>query len=213
MAASLLATGKVVIKGDGIDDEIDFGMKNTHMPVLSGAALWTATTTSDPIANLEEWCETTGQDSGIYPSDAIFGKDVAAAFRKHPVVLAYLDNKRVEIGTMAPRQIAPGVKFLMRLDSAGIDIWTYAESYWDEDTSALKSFVPANKIFLGSRDAYTKKHYGVIQDLEAGVNAAVPFFPKTWMTKDPSAQQLLLQSAPLVAMHQVDAFMCIQPVA
>jgi len=209
MASQLLETGSVVIKGDGIDDEIDFQMKSSHLPVLSGAALWTATT-SDPIKNLEDWAELLGQDSGIYPSDVVMGRDVYQAFRKHALVLAYLDNRRIEIGMMAPRQVSPGVHFVFRLESAGINIWTYAESYWDDDTSALKKFVPDNKLFMGSGSAYTRKHFGVIKDLEA--SAAVPYFPKTWVEKDPSAQILLLQSAPLVALHQVDAFLCAQPI-
>lgn len=210
MAAQLLETGTVVIKGDGIDDEIDFQMKATHLPVLSGTALWT-NAASDPIKDLEDWAEMVGQDSGVYPTDVVMGSDVYQAFRKHSLVLAYLDNRRIEIGQMAPRSVSPGVHFVFRLESAGVNIWTYSESYFDDETETLKKFVPANKLFMGSRDAYTRKHFGVIKDVEG--LAAVPFFPKTWVEKDPSAQILLLQSAPLVALHQVDAFLCAQPVA
>lgn len=212
MAAQLLATGTLVIKGDGIDDEIDFQMKSTHKITLSGAALWTAST-SDPIKDIETWAELVGQDSGIYPTDVIFGSAVADAFRTNAAVKSYLDTRKMEFGTLAPQQLADGVKYIIYLPSAGVTVWTYAESYYDEDTASLQTFVPAKKIFMGSRNAYTKRHFGVIKDLEAGQEAAVPMFPKTWLQKDPSAQMLLLQSAPLVAMHQVDAFLVAQPVA
>lgn len=210
MAAQLLEDGSVTITGDGIDDEIDFQMKATHKVTLSGAALWTAST-SDPFKDLEDASELVGQDSGLYPTDAVLGKDAAAAFRSNPKVLAYLDNLNITFGQLAPKQLGGGVQFLMHLNSCNMDLWTYAESYWDEDTAALKPFVPAKKIFIGSRVAYTRRHFGAIKDLKS--TAAVPMFPKTWQEEDPSAQMLMLQSAPLVAMHQVDAFYCLQPVA
>lgn len=209
MASQLLETGAMAITGDGIDDYIDFGMKSTHKVVLSGAALWTAST-SDPIKDLEDWCQITGQDSGFYPRDCVMGNDVYQAFRKNPVVLAYLENRRIEIGMMAPKQMGNGVNFVFRLESCNLNIWTYAESYFDEETEIMKFYVPTDKLFLGNGAAYTRRHFGLIEDLEA--SAAVPYFPKTWIEKDPSCQMVMLQSAPLVAMHQVDAFLVATPV-
>ena len=78
-------------------------------------------------------------------------------------------------------------------------------SYYDEATETDKPLIPDNMVLIGCTNAYTRMHYGVIKDLEA--NAAVKMFPKTWLSKDPSAQYLLVQSAPLAGLHQVDAFL------
>lgn len=203
-AAQLLDTGKIDIDQNGVVLEIDFGMKSAHKEVLTGTDVW-SNAASDPILDLEKWAEMQGQDSGIYPSDAILGADALAAFRTNAAVLKYLDNRNISIGQMAPAAPAPGLRFIMRVESAGLDLWSYPESYYDEATSAAAKFVPAKKVWLCSRRAYTAQHYGLVKDLKAGT-AAVRFFAKTWQEEDPSVQWLLVQSAPLVAMHQPDAF-------
>ena len=203
-AAQLLDTGKITISENGVELEVDFGMKAAHKETLTGTALW-SNAASDPITDLEGWAEMQGQDSGIYPTDCIMGADALAAFRTNTAVRNYLDNRNISIGQLAPAAPAKGLRFIMRLDSAGLDIWSYAESYYDEDNATTAKFVPAKKVWLCSRNAYTAQHYGLVKDLKAG-SAAVRFFAKTWQEEDPSVQWLLVQSAPLVAMHQPDAF-------
>lgn len=205
-AAQLLTSGTVDIDENGIVLNIDFGMKSEHKEALTGTDAWN-NKASDPIADLEGWAQMQGQDSGKFPTDCIMGADALAAFRGNAKVLEYLDNRRVNLGEMRPQAPVEGARFIMRLDSAGLDIWTYAESYYDPDTSTVLPFIPAKKVILASRRAYTRQHYGLIKDLKAG-NAAVKMFAKTWEDEDPSVRYLLVQSAPLVAMHEPDAFGC-----
>jgi len=210
MAAQLMETGAMDIKGDGIDDVIDFGMKDTHKLTLSGTALW-SNDASDPDMDIENWATLCGDDSGVYPTDVVLGKDAYAAYRKNPQVLANLDKLRLNLGQMAPEAPSKAQRFIRRLDSAGVNIWTYAEGYYDDDSETTKKFVPDNKIFIGSSQAYAGQHFGAIQDFDSLVPVA--YFPKTWEEKDPSARMLMIQSAPLVAAHQIDAFLCAQVTA
>jgi len=62
------------------------------------------------------------------------------------------------------------------------------------------------KVILGSTVAKTARHYGAIQDVEFPGDVSVSRFPKSWIEKDPSRRILMVQSAPLVSLHQVDAF-------
>lgn len=210
MAAQLMETGAMDIKGDGIDDVIDFGMKDTHKLTLSGTALWSSAD-SDPDMDLETWADLCGYDSGVFPTDVVLGKDAYAAYRKNPNVLANLDKLRLNLGQMAPEASKSGPRFIRRLDSAGVNIWTYAEGYYDEDSKTTKKFVPDNKIFMGSSNAYAGKVFGAIQDMKSLV--PVEYFPKVWEVDDPSARFLMIQSAPLVVASQIDAFLCAQVVA
>ena len=204
MAAQLLNSGVVNCDGDGTELEIDFEMPATHKITLTNTDLWT-NDASDPIADIEEWVELVAEDSGIYPTDLILGKDSAAAFRGNKKILELIDNRRVELGTLQPEMIAQGVRRLMYLPSCNVTVWQYSASYVDDSNVAHK-FVPDDAAWLASRGAKVGQHFGLIKDLDVG-NAAVEFFAKSWREKNPSAEFLLVQSAPLVAMHQSSAFL------
>jgi len=45
---------------------VDYGYLSTHKVTLTGGALWSATSTADPIANIRTWAETIAADSGYY---------------------------------------------------------------------------------------------------------------------------------------------------
>ena len=64
--------------------------------------------------------------------------------------------------------------------------------------------IPLNKVWIGSTNAKNTRLYGAIKDLKA--LAAMPRFAKSWEEEDPSARYLMMQSAPLVALNQPDAF-------
>ncbi|PCJ51688.1 MAG: capsid protein, partial [Planctomycetota bacterium] len=70
--------------------------------------------------------------------------------------------------------------------------------------------IPEDTLILGADNARTARHYGAIHDLDA--TAAVQYFPKSWTQEDPSVRFVMLQSAPLVIPHQIDAFMSVQAV-
>jgi len=49
--------------------------------------------------------------------------------------------------------------------------------------------------------------FGAIKDEEAGFQA-LPYFPKSWLEKDPAVRYLLMQSAPLPVPYRVNASFC-----
>jgi len=87
----------------------------------------------------------------------------------------------------------------------GKRIWTYNEWYLDE-AGVEQPMIPTNKIVMGSRAARAVRNYGAIVDLELQGSAALRFWPKSWITKDPSTRWLLMQSAPLPVINEPDAF-------
>ncbi len=201
MAAQALNTGIVPVVGDGIDAQVDFNMGATHKITLSGGALWSATT-STPLANLRAWKKVVAKDSGLVPDVAVFGSDVLDAFLAHADVQKQLDTRRITMGQIDPTTLPNGASYVGRIEE--LDIYTYDEYYLD-DSDVLQPMVPVDKIWLGSTRAQTTRQYGAIQDLEA--TAVVKYFPKAWITKDPSVQWVMLQSAPIVCPNQIDAFL------
>lgn len=214
MAAKALDLGKITmkIKGETADKtvEVDFLMAANHKITLAGNDVWSDTVNADPVADLQAWASRVRQDSGVNPTDVVMGTDACSAFINHPKVKAVMDMRAVDMGEINPRQLPNGVSYVGRVKAPGltVDVWTYEEWYVDEDTATEEPMVPAKKVWMGSPNTGNARLYAVIQDLEAisEGQAAVQRFPKAWIPKNPSAQHLMVQSAPLVAMLQPDAF-------
>jgi hypothetical protein len=226
MAAQALDTGSITmtIKGETADKivTVDFLMDATHKVTLAGAALWDAGT-SDPIADLQAWASKIRQDSGINPTRVILGTSAAAAFIKNPKILGdansrgLLDNRRIQMGEINPQMLPGGVSYVGHINAPqlDIDIYTYEDWFLDETTGVETPMVPAKKVWMGSDQTACRTLYAVIQDMEAieEGSAAVKRFPKSWVPKNPSARHLMVQSAPLVALLQPDAFVSAQVLA
>ncbi len=217
MAAQALDLGVITmtIKGETADKTVavDFMMSGTHKITLAGGTLWTATTTSDPVADMQSWASTIRQDSGINPTVVVMGSGAAKAFINHPKVVGQagiLDNRRVDMGMIKPQMLPNGVAYIGHINAPllDVDIYSYEEWYLDETTQTETPMVPANKVWMGSPATANRTLYAVIQDMEAieEGSAAVKRFPKSWVPKNPSARHLMVQSAPLVALLQPDAF-------
>jgi hypothetical protein len=214
MAAKALDLGAVTmkIKGETADKTVvvDFLMAANHKITLAGQDVWSDTVNSDPVADLQAWASRIRQDSGVNPTDVVMGTDACTAFIKHPLVQKLMDMRAVDMGEINPRQLPNGVSYVGRIKAPNltVDVWTYEEWYVDEDTLTESPMVPAKKVWMGSPKTANARLYAVIQDLEAIAEgqAAVQRFPKAWIPKNPSAQHLMVQSAPLVALQQPDAF-------
>lgn len=215
MAAQALNLGKITmtIKGETGDKsvEVDFGMAATHKVTLTSTDLWSDTTNSTPLDDLSAWATLIRKDSGVNPTMVVMGTDALAAFLKHPSVEKKMDMRAVDMGEIAPRQLPDGVSYVGRMSLPGlfVDVYSYEAWYIDETSGNEVSMVPAKKVWMGSPRTANSKLHAVIQDVEAiegGAAAAVTRFPKSWVTQDPSARWLMVQSAPLIAMLQPDAF-------
>jgi hypothetical protein len=203
-ASQALQTGKVTITGEGYSGlEVDFLFPGTHLVTLAGADLWSAVT-GTPMEDLREWRELVIQDSGIAPDTLILGRDAWKYFRAREFSNGgSFDQLRVQLGQIDPKHLAPGVIYLGYFNEIGVDVYQYQEWYLDS-ASVEQPMVGVNNVILASSKANTARHYGMIQDLAS--SGALKRFPKNWITEDPSVLWVMLQSAPLMAIHQPDAF-------
>lgn len=206
MCAKALTTGKIPVQGDGVDDEVDFLMSSDNIITLSGSALWTDHTDSDPLQNLKAWKRQVSKQSGLVVTDAVFGADAMDNFLKCDNVLGannLFDMRNVNIGRIEPRVMADmGVTYYGTITEIGLDLWTYEEYFYNEVTKTTDDMMPKDKVLLLAAGARREMHYGAIKDLSA--IAPVPRFPKSWITEDPSSRLLMVQSSPLPAPHQID---------
>lgn len=213
MCAEAITTGKVHVKGEGLDFEVNFGYDpDKHFETLSGDAVWTdAGGKSDPLEDLERWRAKIVTRCGIAPTVAIFGRAAAAAFRKNEKVLKMLDIKDVDAGRLGLEEWGDGVRWFGRAVLANLDLVVYDEMYNDPETGDPKSLVPDNAVILGSPRAQCSMLYGMIQNLDS--MQTVPRFPNRWKEDDGRALTVQIESAPMPNLCQVDAFQIGFPVS
>jgi hypothetical protein len=217
MAAQLISTGILPIVGEGYPagTQIDFGMPDDHTLVLTDTALW-SNAASDPIDNIKTWKVKIFVETGYTPRDVVFSPEAWKEFLSHTKVKALLDLLRLNVGAIERKDTPEGATFYGNVE--GVNLWTYDELYLDDWTDPAvpveKPMVPAKCVIIGVDGSRTRhaRHYGAILDLDAGLQA-YRIFPKIFPNDSRTQLNQLIQSSPMLALHEPKSFMCIQVVA
>ncbi|WP_085630728.1 major capsid protein [Pseudomonas sp. R16(2017)] len=207
MCAQALTTGKVRVIGEGVDDTIDFLMASDHRISL-GSGQWN-TADADPISNLRTWKRKIAKDSGRTANTVAMSGEALDAFQSNATVMKQLNTRRVDMGMIKPEELPDGVTYLGYLSDPGVDLYGYDEWYLaDGGEDEELPMIPAGGLILGSTSTRNAMLYGAIQDLAAVESGLVEAarFPKSWVTEEPSARWLKLQSAALAGLLEPDAF-------
>lgn len=206
MASQVLQTGKVTISGEGYQTvEVDFGRSATHTVTLTGTDLWSDTTNSVPLDDLQDIATLVAKDSGGVCNDILMEPDAWTAFRKHPDVKAVINYRRTTDTLVAAGAIRE--RGLVRKGEVdGFTIWTY-QDWYETDAGVVTPFLPSGTV-LGVAGAIEGiQAFGAIRDPKAGY-MAMPYFPKVWYEDDPGRNILMTQSAPLTVPLRPDASVC-----
>lgn len=216
MVAQSLTLGSIDVKGDGVEENIDFGRESNLTKVLTGSNLW-SDPSSDPRADLGKWKEEVLDASGVDPDICVMGRDVGNTYMKHPKVVDAFDKKDISRGEMRPEKKMEGVTYLGYDRELDLQIYKYVGKFTNPDTKVDTPYLPVDKLILGSSHERTQAHiaFGAISDFDAFEEEELPgqffegqIFAKSWRQKDPSVRFVLLQSKPLPIPGNVDASMC-----
>lgn len=207
MVAQVLFTGQVHIVGEGVDQVMDYEFTNKE--TLSGTDLF-SNEASDPIATLKRYRLQVLQKSGITPDRVIMASDVVDAFINHPKVQKLMDITRLTLGKIDPTVLENGVTYLGSISSLGLDIYSYDEWYFDEDTQSEKSMVPSGTLMVGSTRVKSTIAYGAVTLADSKTEKLVTYagerIPDSWIQKDPAARFLQIHSKPLPIPNEVDSW-------
>lgn len=202
MAVQSIVNGYIPIVGKGVNEVVDFGFTNKES--LSGTAQW-GKSAAKPLDNLEKWVDDV-QTNGFSNVDmAIFGKNAVKAFLEDEKVQKMLDNRRVELGIISPRDLPGGVRYYGHLNAPDLDLYVYNEKYLDDWTNpeapAVKPLIPDNAVILISSAANYMRAYGLCTYIDDAT--------KEWVTEEttrvlrsyiehkPDRRNLELQTHPL----------------
>ena len=212
MAVQALTTGQISVKGKGVDEVIDFGFTNKVQ--LNGTAQW-GKSAAKILDNLNDW-ETKVLVNGFTNVDmAIMGKDALKAFLADETVMKNLDNRRVEMGIISPRDLPNGVRYIGHLNKPNIDIYEYREVYlddWTDPTNPVtKDLIPANMVLLMSSASNFMLCYGACTYIEDAsgqwVTSESDRILRSYVEHHPDRRMIELQARPLPIPDKVDSWL------
>ncbi len=216
MAAQVLQTGTVVVKGEGFDTVVvDFGRDPTLTVALSGAARWTPQNigtenspgTVSPTDNISAWAQQILKKSGALVTDIVFTQSAWAAFKldfrlKGAIVLP----AQAPFGNAVNPAVSPIKGAIHQGRWGNYDLWVYSDWFVDENDVEQPMLADGNLIMCGP-DMMGTRAFGQIVDPKFSYQA-MPYAPKTWVEEDPAQRLILMQSAPLTIPSRVNAGFC-----
>lgn len=196
MACEAIKFGQVTMVGENYPEStVVFGRSSSHTVALTSTARWNQPTTATPLDDIQNWV-TLMYASGRPARRLTMGSNASKSFFATDQVKAELDLRRGSSWNPEVRIIdGQAAVFHGRLPGSNIEIWTYHDTYVDND-GAAKDFLDPNAIVL-TGDPEGVQCFGAILDAKAGYQS-LPIFPKMWYSEDPSGLFCMTQSAPLM---------------
>jgi hypothetical protein len=212
MAVQAIVTGQIPIVGIGVNETIDFGF--TNKVSLTGNNKWGGSS-AKILDNLDDWTEQVLVNGFANADMAIMGKKALRAFMADENVLKVLDNRRVEMGIINPRDLPNGVRYIAHLNKPSLDIYEYAEVYYDDWTDPenpeTKPLVPEDKVILISSNPGYMMAYGACTYIEdksqAWVTAQTARLLRSYVEHHPDRRMIELQAHPLTIPDKVDSWL------
>ena len=212
MAVQAIVTGSIPVVGPGVNETISFGFTNTV--TLTGNNRW-GQSAAKVLDNLEDWSDTVLTNGFANVDMCIMGKSALRAFLADADVLKMLDNRRVEMGLINPRDLPNGVKYIGHLNKPNIDIYTYAEVYLDDwtdpSTPATLPLVPDNKVILIPSSPNFMLAYGACTYIDDATQnwqtAMTARLLRSYVEHHPDRRMIELQAHPLPIPDMVDSWL------
>ena len=209
MCAKALFTGAVDVSGEGVSQNIDFGMSNSHKVTLGTGVKWTDTGIN-PLTDIATWKTLIAKDSFLSADIVIMGAGAAKAFINNAEVQKSLDIRNIDLGVIRPQELPSGAKYIGSDRLNGVDYYTYEGYYVDPTTGVQTPFVPNGAVLLASKSARTSMMYGAVtiadENTKALLTYAMSRVPDSWVSKKPAARFIQLNSRPLPVPHDIDGF-------
>lgn len=208
--AEVLQTGELVVAGKGVSYTIDYGMAAGNKPTLTGGDRWSEASTRDILGDLQSWADII-EDAGAPTPGMVIGDRVSMGYvLADATIQAYLDNRRIEIGMLAPRyNPEQRATFIGTLNYPGLSLqlWSYHGTYDYIDGSGDKQsarFMNANTVVMTSSSMNFSYEYGKIENFNApGFRGAR--FPSYVEAPNGKTRSIMMESSPLPGFNQPDA--------
>lgn len=148
--------------------------------------------------------------SGLTMRRVLTTFEVGSAITRHPTLLALIkaEKETLDVGNLNTELLPEGVVYHGYLRQAAIHIWSYTNSYTDEEGKE-QDYIPAGTLALLPDGKPFEFNYGAI--LIMGENGQFQFVrakvtPQSWTTREPAARYLQMLARPIVVPQNVDGW-------
>lgn len=212
MCREAILDGKVTIKGEGYDEVLDYweSLAEADKPSTTVATSWDAAG-ADALSIMKDLRTIRREKirkSGFTPTEIICGSAVIDVLIDKLAAAGALDNRRVDLGQIDPRELPNGVTYWGYLKDSALDIYSY-DDWYVNDAGVEVPMMPEDKVLMGSPNARTSLAYGAVgligdDTVRFHEGARVP---DSWTQKAaPAGRVLQLKSRPLAIVHTPLAF-------
>ena len=228
-ASQVLQTGIVTLKNsNGVAlYTLDYKPKATHFP--TAGTTW-GQVGADIAGDINALAEIIRNDGLADPDQIIMGVDAFEEFIKDSEIQKRYDNRRIDLGTIAPIEMrGNGGSFrgIVEIGNYRYDIWTYGGRFKDPQTGVKTQFVDKGKVIVRASSGRLDATFGAIPNIGALVgeqaNRLLPelpsripnsdggmdLFTNAWLTND--GEQLFggVGARPLMIPTAIDTFGCL----
>lgn len=225
-ASQILQTGTLTLTdADGATVyELDFKPKATHFP--NAAAIWSGA--SDKLGDLQSLADVISADGQAQAKRCIFGATALRLFLADTDVIAALDNRRMELGEVAPEFAGAGAVFYghVWVGTYKLEIWAYAATFKHPQTGGITKYIDDDKVVMigdGVRLDMTSARVPLPLGPDPRVASLVPgrmssreegfdVTPNVYCTPDGEQVMGSLRSRPLLIPVQIDGFGCLDTI-
>ena len=211
MASEILTTGKVTCRGYADDmqlaelTQIDFQWQGLKHPTTN----WDETN-ADPYSDLEKMSEYIREMEGTIPTVAVVGKTAAKNLLNNKKIkewLAIPSRDNFALMSLQPRLESPQIMRVGMIQSLNLEIYTYSETYKDENGST-QQFFPENGVLVaipgfGSQLHATINAFDKDGNLLSYANELVPVYQ---VSPEGQSMSLTLRSRFILVPTQRDAY-------
>ncbi len=151
---------------------LDYKPKATHFPTAAVAWGLPAATIEADISSLAEVIRNDGLED---PDQLIMGVDTFEAFIKDTEIQKRYDNRRIDLGTIAPMQVrgnGGSYRGIVEIGHYRYDIWTYGGRYKDPQTGTKISYVDPGSCIVRSSSARLDATFGAIPNIGKEIGGA-----------------------------------------
>lgn len=209
MAAELLTTGKVTVKGYADDGQTVKTETITYDGWVNDMDTDWSVASANILDDLRTASDAIQEQAGEIPNIAICGRNVEQYLMSNNEIRQYLmipSRENLLIANLQPYYVAPQIRFIGRISALNLDLYTYSESYIDEN-GTTKPFLGADDVIVGLAGKGKQLHGAVtvVDGVAKTMNTyAAPMVPVYRANETANTLSLTMYSRCILAPETVD---------
>ena len=215
MAAELLTTGKLTVKGYADDGQV---IEADTIEFTSGVPTTVNTSWDNAGAkiydDLKAVSDTIQEDAGLVPTVMICGGNVESYMLNNTEMKTWFDissRENLKMVSFEPHYTSPQARYIGTLNALNLEIYNYGATYLDDD-GQVKPFIPADHVIIGvpSRGKFLFGAVTYLDSTGSWQTAAAENIPVYNFNVESQATSLTVYSRCLPMPEVIDDFICLK---